>query len=174
MNRLYQDGSRNNVNFFLGQEVEKTPAYGLPTLFIVGLQPIEQISKILNKKVPEVSHIFFGANHSFKDVTVSQIAQWEHMILSFLNKGYWCSLDIPLQESELILEASLNEYNTFIPQLRVPVPFIKSWNYNTTVKIDDTGFDVSNPGVWCHPLHELMTREKFTDWTQYKSDKEVL
>ena len=65
----------------------------------------------------------------------------------------------------------LNEYDNIIPQIRVPLPYIKNWNYNTMVKIDDKGFDASNPGVWCHSLHDLMDREKFTDWGKYGLDK---
>ena len=38
-------------------------------------------------------------------------------------------------------------------------------------EIDDKGFDASNPGVWCHSLHDLMDREKFTDWGKYGLDK---
>ena len=51
------------------------------------------------------------------------------------------------------------------------IPYIKQWNYNTMVKIDDRGFKETNPGVWCHSLHDLMDREKFTDWNKYGNDK---
>ena len=37
--------------------------------------------------------------------------------------------------------------------------------------IDDKDFDATNPGVWCHSLHDLMDREKFTDWGKYGLDK---
>jgi hypothetical protein len=95
------------------------------------------------------------------------------MIEFFLNKGYLCSLDIPIALAEEFLENGLNENNNFIPQIRVPVPYIKLWNYNTMIKIDDKDFNATNPGVWSHSLHTLMDRKNFTDWNQYKNDKVI-
>jgi hypothetical protein len=90
-----------------------------------------------------------------------------------LEKGYLCSLDIPITIAEEFLENGLNESNNFIPQIRVPLPYIKLWNYNTVIKIDDKDFKATNPGVWSHSLHTLMDRSKFTDWNQYKNDEVI-
>jgi len=95
------------------------------------------------------------------------------MITAFLTAGKLCSLDIPIALAEAFLESGLTEHDNFIPQLRVPVPYAKLWNYNTMLKIDDKGFKATNPGVWCHSLHDLMNREKFTDWTKYGLDKVI-
>ena len=78
-----------------------------------------------------------------------------------------------IENSETFHESVLVEYDNFIPQIRVPLPYIKMWNYNTMIKLDDKDFDATNPGVWCHSLHDLMDREKFTDWTKYGLDKVV-
>ena len=99
---------------------------------------------------------------------------WENMIIEFLKEGYLCSLDIPIKLAEEFLEGPLVEYNNFIPQLRVPVPYVKQWNYNTMLKIDDKDFKATNPGVWCHRLHNLLDDEKFTDWIEYGLDKPLL
>ena len=93
------------------------------------------------------------------------------MIKKFLNEGYLCSLDIPIKFAEEFLMCELVDHNNFIPQLRVPVPYVKQWNYNTMLKIDDKDFKASNPGVWCHRLHNLLDEEKFTNWTEYGLDK---
>jgi len=45
------------------------------------------------------------------------------------------------------------------------------WNYNTMIKLDDKGFNATNPGVWSHSLHELKDRENFTSWYDYKNDR---
>jgi hypothetical protein len=95
------------------------------------------------------------------------------MIQYFLEKGYLCSLDIPIDVAEEFHENGLNEYNNFIPQIRVPIPYIRLWNYNTMLKIDDKDFKASNPGVWCHSLHDLMDRSKFTEWSQYSEDEVI-
>lgn len=171
MNRDYTDGENDKVMFFVGEEIEHTPAYGMDTLFVVGIHPIESIEKQLAFTTYNTNHIFFGANHSYNPTTPEQHQQWESMITHFLNKGYWCSLDIPYNQVEEFNEGSLCEYNTFIPQIRIPIPYVKLWNYNTMIKIDDKGFNATNPGVWTHSLHSLMDRSKFTDWTQYKNDK---
>ena len=64
-------------------------------------------------------------------------------------------------------------FKIFIVDLNhcVVVPYVKQWGYNAMIKIDDKDFKASNPGVWCHSLHDLMDREKFTDWGKYGLDK---
>jgi hypothetical protein len=95
------------------------------------------------------------------------------MIECFLKQKYICSLDIPISFAEASLDGDLNSYNNFIPQLRVPIPYISQWNYNTMIKIDDKGFDSTNPGVWTHHLRGMQTRDTFTSWDQYSSDEIV-
>jgi hypothetical protein len=169
MKRDYTNGEADNVQFFLGKEVEHTPAFGMMTLFVTGVHPIEESALNLNG----AEHIFFGANHSFNPQNNLDWQRWETMILFFLDKGYLCSLDIPMSAVEEFNENGLNEYNNFIPQIRVPIPYIKLWNYNTMIKIDDKDFNATNPGVWSHSLHTLKDRSKFTDWLQYKNDKVI-
>jgi len=158
--------------YFTGVEVEKTPAYGLKTLFVEGVHDSEEIMQYYTKEHCE--HIFFGANHSFKPAEEKDWTKWIGMVEEFLKEGYLCSLDIPITLAEDFLESGLTEYDNFIPQLRVPVPYIRQWNYNTMLKIDDKDFKASNPGVWCHRLHNLQDDEKFTDWTKYGLDKPLL
>ena len=66
--------------------------------------------------------------------------------LKHSEEGYKCSLDIPLNAAELFLEGGLTEYNNFIPN-GFP-SYIEQWNYNTMLKIDDKGFNKTNPGIW--------------------------
>ena len=170
MKRDYEEGTNDSATLFVGIEVEHTPAHGMRTLFVTGVQPVDVIEWWYNKEGCE--HIFFGANHSFKPsldlpADVAEWDAWEGMISHFLKKNIFCSLDIPVSHAEEFLEAGLVEYDNFIPQLRVPVPYIKLWNYNTMLKIDDKDFRASNPGVWSHSLHDLMDRTKFTDWSKY-------
>jgi hypothetical protein len=169
MKRDYSDGVADNVIFFIGNEVEHTPAFGLRTLFVTGVQPVDNIALNLHG----CEHIFFGANHSFNPSfnDYDGWKAWEDMIEFFLKKDYLCSLDIPLSAVEEFHDGGLNEHANFIPQIRVPIPYVKLWNYNTMLKIDDKDFKATNPGVWSHSLHTLMDRSKFTDWSQYKQDK---
>jgi hypothetical protein len=177
MNRDYTSGTADNVVFFVGNEVEHTPAYGMVTLFVTGVQSIDSIEEALannnsyidNSK--HIKHIFFGANHSFNPVGYDEHKQWEEMIFHFLKQDVLCSLDIPMSQVEEFHESGYCEYDNFIPQIRVPIPYIRLWNYNTMLKIDDKDFKATNPGVWSHSLHKLMDRSAFTDWRQYKDDE---
>ena len=174
MKRDYETGEHDNVVFFTGIEVERTPAYGKKTLFVTGVQETLEIFEHFASE--ECEHIFFGANHSFNPgVNFPQDAdawdEWEDMIDYFLKEGIPCTLDVPLDHAEALLETGLVETDLFIPQLRIPIPYIKQFGYNTMIKIDDKDFRASNPGVWCHRLHNLMDDKKFTDWSEYGLDK---
>ncbi len=170
MKRDYKDGEASDVIFFEGIEVEHTPAYGMDTLFVVGVQPTDVIESKLRS---HIKHIFFGANHSFNPRTRDEWQAWENMIEHYLKMGYLCSLDIPLNAVEEFNDGPLNDYDNFIPQIRVPIPYIKLWNYNTMLKIDDKDFKATNPGVWTHSLHDLKDRSKFTSWDAYKNDTKL-
>ena len=169
MNRNYSDSVEKDIIFFVGNEVEHTPAYGMKTLFVTGIQTPHEIQKHYTDNNCE--HIFFGANHSFNPDTDEDWIHWQNLVLAFLTAGNLCSLDIPIKYAELFLETGLQEYDNFIPQLRVPIPYVRQWNYNTMIKIDDKGFKQTNPGVWSHSLYELMDKKKFTDWMNYGLDK---
>ena len=178
MKRDYTDGISEAVNFFIGNEVEHTPAFGMRTLFVTGIHNEQVIEHLLGDENAlldtnkHIKHIFFGANHSFdpKWNDYEGWKSWEDMITYFLDRDYLCSLDIPLSAVEEFNDGGLNDYNNFIPQIRIPIPYIKLWNYNTMLKIDDKDFKATNPGVWSHSLHTLQDRSKFTDWSQYKND----
>jgi hypothetical protein len=167
MKRDYTDGVADDIVFFIGNEVEHTPAYGLKTLFVTGVQSTNNIIE----HMADCEHIFFGANHSYNPQNYDEHKAWENMITYFLEKCYWCSLDIPLNQVEEFNDGGLNDYNMFIPQIRVPIAYTKLWNYNTMIKIDDKDFNATNPGVWTHSLHTLMDRTKFTSWDQYNNDE---
>jgi hypothetical protein len=171
MKRNYKDGINDKAVFFTGYEVEKTPAFGLKTLFVTGVQEPVEIQKYCEQENCE--HIFFGANHSYHPETNEEWGKWDNMIVAFLTTGKLCSLDIPIDVCDQFHDGPLCEYDNFIPQIRVPLPYTKLWNYNTMIKIDDVGFKATNPGVWCHSLHDLMDRDKFTDWSKYGLDKVI-
>ncbi len=159
------------VKFFYGTEVEHTPAFGKRTLFVVGVQPVEDIEKAYK----DCEHIFFGANHSYdppKD-SIEEYGEWEHMIKYFLKQGILCTLDVPYSQLDEIHEDGYDEYNNFIAQLRISIPYVSLYNYNTMIKIDDKDFDATNPGVWTHSLHKLMDRTVFTPWSDYSKDEVV-
>ena len=170
MKRDYETGEANDIIFFTGVEVEKTPAFGMKTLFVTGIQDFNEVME--HYTYQQCEHIFFGANHSYNPKTADEFDDWDIAIKAYVKEGILCSLDIPSTINlEWFLDGGLTETDNFIPQLRVVVPYVAQWNYNTMIKIDDKDFKASNPGVWCHSLHDLMDRNKFTDWSKYGLDK---
>ena len=163
-----------NASIFVGGEVEHTPARGLKTLFVVGLQEVELIDAAYTAY--KCKHIYFGANQSFPYIGINDViewSKWESMIKPFLDKDYLCTLDIDVSCVEGLAEGGLSEYHNFIPMISVKVPYIKLLNYNATLKIDDKDFQATNPGVWCHSIHDLQNRAAFTDWSKYTKDEVI-
>ena len=64
----------------------------------------------------------------------------------------------------------MTQRHRFIPMISVKLPHAETLGYNATVKIDDSDYRHSNPGVWSHQLHDLMDKNKFTSWDEYTSD----
>ena len=162
----------DNAKFFHGIEVEHTPAFGMPTLFVVGIQQEEWIGYNLHGR----RHIYFGANQSFPNPDVNDAEAWkpwEDMIRSFLDRDYLCTLDVDVNCVEGLIESGLCDYHNFIPMISVKLPYLQQLGYNAIIKLDDKDFKSTNPGVWCHSLHSLLTRETFTDWSQYTKDEVI-
>ena len=157
--------------FFVGTEVEHSPAHGMKTLFVVGVQ--NPINIIGMAQINECQHIYFGANQSFPPLAINDAdswSAWEDMIRDCLAHGAWCTLDFDVAQAEGLLESGLVEHDRFIPMISVKLPYIQQFGYNATLKLDDKDFQATNPGVWCHSLHELRNRAVFTDWSKYSQD----
>lgn len=162
----------NSASLFVGTEVEHTPAYGLKTLFVVGIQSNELIEAAY--VAHKCTHIYFGANQSFgPDGTDQYGLPWDQMITHFLKKGYLCTLDFDSSDTEYVLEFGYTEYNNFIPMVSVKLPYLQQLGYNATIKLDDKDFNATNPGVWCHSLHSLQNRSVFTSWSKYTQDEVI-
>jgi hypothetical protein len=163
--------ARQQVDYFIGTEVENTAMKNQPTLFVVGTKPVEEIIALAEKH--KIKHLYFGTSQSFHPFSPYDWAAWDEMIKPLLVKDYWVTLDFGVEYCKDLNEQSWNEYNNFIPMISVKIPYIRQYNYNATLKIDDNTWGDTNPGVWCHPLNELMKREVYTDWREYVGDTPV-
>ena len=170
----------DNATFFVGTEIEHTPVHGHKTMFVVGVQDPVQIEWHIGEedrqyRVP-ITHVYFGANMSFPNPEINDAntwSAWEKMIQPLLDRGYWCTLDLDVKSAEGLLESGLVEHHKFIPMISVKLPYLTQLGYNATIKLDDKDFAATNAGVWCHSLHDLMDRTKFTSWDQYTKDEVV-
>jgi hypothetical protein len=172
MKREYDTGTAESITLFTGIEIEQTPAYGMMTLFVVGVQSTEEIIALAKEK--ECKHIYFGANQSFPKLATDDAdgwRPWERMIDQCLTAGLWCTLDFDVAVVQGVLECTFIGHRRFIPQISVKLPYLTQLGYNATIKLDDLDFDATNPGVWCHRLRDLTTTESFTDWDQYGKDE---
>jgi hypothetical protein len=95
------------------------------------------------------------------------------MILDVIHTpaNYWCVLDFDIGAAEDMCETVLMENNRFVPVISVKLPYICQLGYNAVLKLDDKDYDATNPGVWCHRIHDLMDKDVFTHWHQYLDDK---
>ena len=165
---------RQAVKFFTGYEVEHTICYGMKTLFVVGVQSVEEILSLASQH--DVDQIYFGTSQSFPSIDINDAATWqiwEHMIKECLDNDYWCTLDLDVAQAQGLLECVLVEYKRFVPMISVKLPYINQFNYNTTIKLDDRTWGATNPGVWTHHLQSLMNKESYTYWDQYTKDTEL-
>ena len=174
MKREYETGTAEGITFFIGTEIERTPAFGMRTLFVVGTHD-EQIIISLAKN-NDCKHIYFGANQSFPKLETNDGTgwrPWEDMIQGCLDADYWCTLDFDVAQVEGLLESGLTENRRFIPQVSVKMPYLTQLGYNATIKIDDKGFEATNPGVWCLPIGAITQRKYFTNWDEYGNDEVI-
>lgn len=163
--------SRQQVDYFIGTEVENTIMKGEKTLFVVGIKDPETIAALAEQH--NIRHLYFGTSQSFHPQSVYDWRAWDDMIRPLLIKDFWVTLDFGVEYAKDIHEESWCEYKTFIPMISVKLPYIKLYNYHATLKIDDNTWGDTNTGVWCHPLNELLTRNTYTDWKDYVGDQPV-
>lgn len=174
MKRNYDDATNvNNVSLFVGKEIERTPAHGMETLFVVGTD--YTVDEIIDyAKEYQCRHIYLGANMSFSvdlpNGTDEQNKAWDALVLGLLKADFWVTLDFENKYSDWVLECGYTEYRRFIPMVSVRIAYADQLGYNACIKIDDIDFDATNEGVWVHSLRKLMDRNVFTDWDQYTQD----
>ena len=80
---------RVSPDFFTGVEVENSPAKGMRTLFVVGVQPVEKILEIAIRA--NIKHIYLGANMSLHGVGYDdhdEWRKWDQMVYGLLDDSY--------------------------------------------------------------------------------------
>lgn len=164
---------RQNVVYFTGYEVEHTICHGMKTLFVVSTPPAEEIIKLAREQ--DCPHIYFGTSQSFKPRKnfYEDWKQWEDAMLPCLKENFWVTLDFDVSYADQFHNSPFCEYDRFVPMISVKLPYIRLFNYNTTIKLDDITWGKTNSGVWTHQLNDLLTKEKYTYWDQYTKDTEL-
>ena len=167
---------RKDIVYFTGIEVEHTAAYGMFTLFVVGTPELEEIlekAELASRSLNPVKQIYFGTSQSFNPLTFEDWSRWNGCIKGCLDAGYWVTLDFDVQYAEEVYKQKWQNYQKFIPMISVKLPNVRFYNYNTTLKIDDTTWGATNPGVWAYRLNQLLDQESFTYWHEYTQDTKI-
>lgn len=166
---MINTADRKKATYFTGVEVENTIMKGEKTLFVVGVQPVDDIDRLAQDH--GIRHVYFGTSQSFNPVVADDWRRWDTMISGCLMRGYFVSLDFDVRYAKDIHEEAWCEHDKFIPMISVKIPYIRLFNYNATLKIDDITWGDTNPGVWSHHLNKLMTKDSFTAWHEYVGDE---
>jgi len=170
MKRDYADGVKDNANFFVGAEVEKTATEGMHTLFVVGLQRTATVVRHAEKH--KTKHIYFGANHSYKVLDGGEVDQIAGQLKYFLDKDYHVTVDLsPGYRFQSI--TGLLTYPKFTIVYGVRMDNIMDMKGNVVIKIDDADFKATNPGVWCWSVRDMIDDKHFTDWSEYGDDETI-
>lgn len=179
MKRPYYNGldEAETTEAFVGTEIEATPAKGLTTLFVVGRLDKSRVALLVDQAqdmlltqsaLPPLRHIFFGANWSFDG---ENVAVWADTIKHFLREGFWCTLDFRPSHISVVQKTGLCRHGRFVPLIGVRVPSAFALGSNATLKVDDTSFSGTNPGVWCVSLRKILHDETvITRWADYSKD----
>ena len=170
------------AKFFVGPEVERTPAYSRKTLFVVGPQSIQEIEQYAQEF--KINHVFLTANRCFDALELvgdqymvmgTPASHWDTQAQVLINKGYMVTVDYPAHKhvhALKVFDPSLWASRNFIPLVSVALPHVSNSSQNLTIKIDDVGFGDkgTNPGVWCFNHKELTDNNRFTPWVEYDDD----
>ena len=102
--------ARQQVDYFVGTEVENTIMKGEKTLFVVGIKSADEIIKLAEEH--SIRHIYFGTSQSFHPANPYDWASWDEMIKPLLIKDYFVTLDFDVQYCKEIHEESWCEYKS--------------------------------------------------------------
>ena len=142
----------------------------MKTLFVVGMKEVDETLQLA--KEHNVEHIFLGANQSYNPKTDDEHVDWEIFTntITIQFEGY-VTLDFNILNIKGMYDYRCCEHYSFIPLISIKMPHVNLLNYNACVKIDDIGFNDTNPGVWVQQVRDLLDSNKFTPWTKYNNDK---
>lgn len=170
MKRNYTDGVKEDIDFFVGKEVEKTKTKGKKTLFVVGMKRTATILRHAEQN--NCKHIYFGANHSFKTLAGEEVLSLANQLKYFLDHDYWVTFDTsPTPRFQDIMKLLTYKKFTIVYGLRMDD--VLKMKGNVVIKIDDADFKATNPGVWCWSVRDMIDETHFTDWQEYGDDSTI-
>lgn len=169
MKRQFED--KKDVVYYVGENVERTIAYGHRTLFLNEYRPPQMCIDIAKDR--DCTHIYIGANGTFKPKNHDEWGEYDALIEEVTAAGFFVTVEHNLTQSAYFLDACYADNNMVIPVISVEIPYISQYGNNSCIKITDKGFGETNPGVWVHSYNDITKTDAFTHWNAYKKDKAV-
>ena len=169
MLRDYKNGYFEDVRMFSGKEIEHTPAYGLQTLFLarndLTLAQIEEQAVMVQAEA-----IYYGANRTYMHNHCMQLSQ----IIQLCDKGYYVTVDYPYELHDEVKEKFniVWKHEKFIPFCSIIFPHTED-DTQLCIKVDDTDFNKTNPGVWTMTMNDFKSKSGHTKWEEYKKDEPI-
>ena len=78
-----RDNFGEDPKFFIGVEVERTPLFGVTTLFVIGKQnPKEILQRCLANKI---DHAYLGCGYTFAPETDEDWEEWDYIVKELIN-----------------------------------------------------------------------------------------
>jgi len=150
------------MTFYVGPEVNQTPAFSKRTLFVEDFQNTKTIESTAREyKTP---HISLAAKNSF-----SLEYNWDEQLTALLDRGFMVTLEYPVElHSRLMFNLSRGvlQSRNFVPLPRVHVDGMSTTNPNLTLKIDDGSGD----GVWAMHFHQVMDSNRYTAASEFQME----
>ncbi len=150
------------MTFYIGPEVNQTPAFSKRTLFVEDFQDTKVIESTAREyKTP---HISLAAKNTF-----SLEYEWNSQLTALLDRGFMVTLEYPAElHSRLMLDLSRSvmQSRNFVPLPRVDIKGMSTLNPNLTLKIDDESGD----GVWAMHYHQIMDSNRYTASSEFQME----
>lgn len=169
MKRQFEN--KKDVVYYVGENVEKTLAYGHRTLFLNEYRPPQMCIDIAKDR--SCTHIYIGANGTFKPKNNEEWAEYDVFVEAVTAAGFLVTMEHNLTQSAWFLDSCFADNIMVIPVLSVEIPYISQYGNQACIKITDKSFGETNPGVWVHSYNDITKTDAFTHWSKYNKDQAV-
>jgi len=163
---------------YIKKEIENMLTKGMKTLYINGIDNIvgmddDDITKIVDTSIIQKCTVIRIIGFSM-DPNADEFKEWEpweKLINTILDKtNVMCVFEFDSKYVESFLETGLAEKDNLVPVVNVNLPYNNQLGYNAVIKIADNQNQNTNPGTWCHQLHDLKSLESFTHWNAFNQN----
>jgi len=164
---------KNRPNYIVGEEIEKTAAFGKKTLFVNIASEPKIIEELITKY--KCKHIYFEVSYAISNNKNKKkiLKDFRKLAQYFLKKGILVTIDIPNELANTY--ADLTDNKNFILNVAIHFPKMHKLKDNVSIKFVDTEYKGGSGGVYVADLDSIRdTKNNFTPWEDYSADVKVI